>query len=97
MPIGTQMTVAQMNQQLTSFAVQHRNISDQVQTWARQIAAIGSAGLQAVPYNMSQPDADAMIQKANYFLNLAGVFYGTATVGAAFNFDNAFLGLYAGQ
>lgn len=95
MSVGNQTSVSQVNQQLSNFAVQIRNDMQSVQTWAQFVVNQGTAGLEVIGYDSA--DAATLVTLADYFLNIAGVFFGTATQASAFNYENALLPYTAGN
>jgi hypothetical protein len=98
MAVGNQPTVAGINNSLSSYALQMRELTDQIlnfQQFLNGAAGLGSAGLVAIGY--STADAATVLAMANYLNTIAQVYRGTATQGTLFNFSNATSPLWAGQ
>lgn len=97
MTVGQQANSTVMDQQLTSLSLQLRSCMDKLKRLSVQAGATGniSTWLQSIGY--SPADATAAATLIGYFSNLQGVYYGTATVGSAFNFDNALSVLWGGD
>lgn len=108
MSVGAQANKAVIDQNLTSLALQLRNVMQQIQNeWT--FINNGAAGtptqvLTALGYSNSNSDAPGAQSDASYaayLLNnlntLAGLYFGTATQASAFDFANALAPLSAGQ
>jgi hypothetical protein len=95
MAIGDQPTVASVNQALTSFSSGLRNLCQQIKDEQEEITDMGTAGLIALGF--SSGDAANVVTMFNYMSTIAGVYFGTATQPATFNFDNALSGLWGGE
>ena len=95
MAIGTQPSVIGLNTQLSGAAVQLRNAMFAAQQLAVFANAEGLAGLELIGF--AAADATAFLSMVSYMNTVAGVYYGTATQGSGFNFDNALAELRGGQ
>jgi hypothetical protein len=108
MSVGIQPTKASMDNNLTQLAVTMRNLMTQVQNeWTA--VNNGASGtpvqvLTAMGYNNTNSDApgnQSDAAYADYVLNtlntLAQVYFGNATQGTDFDFNNALALLWAGQ
>jgi hypothetical protein len=106
MPVGTQPTVAGLNQALTSYAQQLRNLMQQIASFTVQVQNMGATGLQNIGgagAGFSAADAALFLQYAGYLSTLAGVYNGTVQQGGTggtgatqFNFSNALSAVWAG-
>ena len=99
MAVGTQPTVAQLNSALTAQALSLRNNCQAILNLFETInAAGGGAGLEAgfTALGFSTADATTASQLLGYMNTIAGIHFGTATQGTAFNFANALAALWAG-
>jgi|SRR5579859_2152686 len=107
MAVGNQPTTSVIDQQLTNLALTMRNLMQQFQNLSKQVNGQGT-GLQYMeqigyssaanpqnPGNLS--DAAWALQCIGYMNTLAGVYYGTASQGSEFDFDNALALLWCGQ
>jgi len=102
MSIGNQPSVAALNQSLSSYAIQMRELMTQIANLNMSIAQLGAAGLEALPAppngtQYSSADAAAVIATAAIMNTVAAVYFGTATQATEYNFNNALCGLWAGQ
>lgn len=95
MAIGVQSTVQQVNQELSSYAIQMRNLMQEIQDFNMSIADLGTAGLEAIGYTAT--DAPNVVSQAAVLNTMAAVYYGTATQATLFNFNNALSSLWATQ
>lgn len=101
MTVGVATTSDQINAQLMNLALSLRNICSQIENLNTQVngggngAPVGVAALES--YGYSATDAASSENLIGYLHNVAGVYFGTATVGAPFNFNNALAQLWAGQ
>ena len=107
MPVGTPLSVDQMNNILTNLAVNYRklsqlaaNVSIEVTGQGQGLAYLQSIGYSNTP-NPANPggisDAAWALQLVNYFNTVAGVWFGTATQTPAFNYNTVSAPLWAGQ
>ena len=88
MTVGNQPSQAVLNQQLSQWITTIRNDMQGVANWAEYVVSLGTSGLEGLEFTSA--DAATMVQLAEYFLTIAGVFEGTATQASEFNFANAF-------
>lgn len=107
MSVGSPLSSSQVDNILTSLAVNFRNLAQQAANLSIEINGQGQglAVLEALGYsntaNAANPggisDAAWALQLVNYFSNVSGVWFGTATQSAEFNYNNASAPLWAGQ
>jgi hypothetical protein len=95
MSVGNQASTGSINSQLSSMAISLRNILTSVEQFQEFVVAQGQSGLEALGYDST--DATTVLNMASYMNTVAGVYFGTATQGTQFDFDNALCGLWAGQ
>lgn len=102
MAVGTQMTEAQVNAQLTGLALQLRSVMEQIDNFSTQVSNAGTAGMEAAGF--SPTDAAAVLSFMGYMSTITGVYYGkvqqggTGGTGAStFDFDNQLSALWGGQ
>lgn len=95
MAIGSQASVASINNTLTTYAVGLRGLCQNIANFQVFVVTLGSAGLQAIGF--SSPDATALLNMASTLNTMAGLFNGTATQATQYNFNNALSSVYAGQ
>jgi hypothetical protein len=95
MAAGNQATEASINNNLTQYAVQLRELAQNIADFEMFIITTGTAGLVAMGFTAA--DANTVEQMASYMNTIAGVYFGTATQASAFNFHNALSGLWAGD
>ena len=107
MPVGAGLTSGQVDNILTSLAVSFRDLAQQAANLAIEVTGQGqglafleSAGYSNDP-NPANPggisDAAWALQLVDYFSNVSGVWFGTATQASAFNYNNASAPLWGGQ
>jgi hypothetical protein len=87
--LGNPVDLAGLNARLGDAAVTLRQAADISKEVAAYIIKVGSTNLQAPPYSLSSADAASMITLAGYLSTLSGVYFGTATQGSTFSFDDA--------
>jgi hypothetical protein len=107
MPVGATIGSDQMNNILTAFAVQLRNACRQISNLNLAVNGQGAglAYLQSIGYsNTSNPanpgsvsDAALALSVISYLNTVAGVYFGTATQGTTFNFDQQLSEVWGGQ
>jgi hypothetical protein len=108
MTVGVQATKAAMDQNLTSLAIQLRQLMHQIANEWTDVnnGAAGTAVqvLTAMGYDNttdSAPGGQTDASYASYLLNtlntMAQVYFGNATQAATYNFNNALAPLMAGQ
>jgi phage-related protein len=97
MAAGQQATPAAINQALTSYAVQLRNLCQQITNLNVFIGDLGTGGLETLtpPYNAD--DAASVVSYAAILNTVAAVYYGTATQATEYDFNNALAPLWAGN
>jgi hypothetical protein len=97
MPVGNQSTQASINGSITSCATTLRDACQAIKNLSTQVngQANGLAYLESIEYssaaNPNNPngisDAQLALNVIAYLNTVAGVYFGTATQGTAFNFD----------
>ena len=107
MAVGSQATVAQVNQALTQLAVQLRELMGQVhQQWAflNKLGATGLQNLGGAGAGFSAADAATVLQMINNMATVQGCYAGTVQQGGTggtgailFNFEDALTPLWGGQ
>jgi hypothetical protein len=95
MSVGVQATQSGVNNNLTSLAIQLRNLLRQISDQQEFVTGLGSTGLQALGFTSG--DATSVLNFYSYMNTIAGVYFGTATQGTTFDFDNALSALWGGQ
>jgi hypothetical protein len=95
MAVGNQVTKAQIDQALSNYSTQLRNLMRQIFDEQTFITWLGASGLEALGY--STADAALVQNMMSYMNTFALVYYGMGTQGSEFNFDNALAGLWAGN
>jgi hypothetical protein len=90
MSIGNPVDSGGLNAKIGDAAVSIRQASDLMKEIASYILKIGQSALQQPPFSYSAADATALVTKAGQYNNLSGVYFGTATQAATFNYDDAF-------
>lgn len=97
MSVGQQTNSSTIDATLTSLAIRIRELMDAAQNLNTLVSSGGNvlAFLESIGY--SAADAATAQTLIGYINNLQGVYHGTATVAAPFNFDNALSPLWAGQ
>lgn len=94
MSVGQQPTLDTFNNQLTSCAVQMRDLCEVVTDLNLQVGQLGTAGLEAL--GASSTDAQGIVSQWAVLATVAAVYYGTATQGTQFDFNNALAPVRAG-
>lgn len=107
MPVGAVIGSGQIDNILSSLAVNFRNLAQQAANLSIEINGQGTglAVLQSLGYsntpNPANPggisDAAWALQLVNYFNTVAGVWFGTATQTPAFNYNTVSAPLWAGR
>ena len=87
MPIGFPVSLPNINNQLGGLASRWKHLSDNTLEFAPTVIALGTAGLEALTPAFGTTDAANVITAAGYLANLAGAYYGTATITPVTNFD----------
>ncbi len=95
MAVGNQVSTGTINNQLTALAVALRNDCVNIANFQEYVVSLGLSGLEAIGF--SAADAQTVLNMVSYLNTIAGVYKGTATQAAAFDFSNATCGLWAGQ
>jgi hypothetical protein len=104
MTVGSQASVASINNALTSYSVQLRNLCQQIADLQMFVVGLGPAGLAALGFgSAANPANPGSVSDAQYVLNLVSymntfplIFTGTGTQASQFNFSNALAPLSAG-
>lgn len=107
MSVGNQTSKQIIDNQITGYATELRNVCTQIRQLQTQMAAQGNAEafLASAGYstaaNSGNPgglsDAAYAEELINYLGNVMGVYFGTATQPAAFDYDNALSQVWGGQ
>lgn len=107
MPVGSVIGSSQIDNVITSLAVNLRNIMQQIHNLNLSVNGQGQglAYLQSLGYsNASNPanpggvsDAALALSMIGYLTTVAGVYYGTATQTPAFSFDQELSQIWAGR
>lgn len=107
MSVGNQLSSGAVDQILTNLSVGWRKLAEAAVNLNTEINGTGNglAALEALGYssaaNPSNPggvsDAQYALTCIGYLTTNAGVFFGTASQGTNFNFNNALSPLWAGQ
>lgn len=95
MTAGNQANPTRIDEDITSIALAFRAVCTQARNLNSQVngSGNGTAYLQSIGY----PDTVTALQMIGFLNNLAGVYFGTATVAATFAFDNALAPTWGGQ
>ena len=107
MPVGAAIGSDQVNNIITALAVQLRNVARQVSNLNLAVNGQGQglAYLESVGYsgdaNPGNPggisDAQYALNMISYLNTVAGVYFGTATQGSTFDFDQELSQVWAGR
>jgi hypothetical protein len=107
MPVGAAIGSDQVNNIITALAVNLRDVCRHISNLNLAVNGQGAglAYLQSVGYsNASNPanpgsvsDAALALSVISYLNTVAGVYFGTATQGTTFNFDQQLSEVWAGQ
>jgi hypothetical protein len=107
MSVGPVVTSGTINTALSNFPVQLRNLMQQLANLSTSVNSTGDglAYLEQIGFssaaNSENPgdisDAQYALNLIGYLNNIAGVYFGTATVSSEFNFNNAFAPMWNGQ
>jgi hypothetical protein len=107
MPVGAPIGSGQVNNIITALAVNLRDIMQRIHNLNLAVNGQGAglAYLQSVGYsgtaNPDNPggvsDAALALSVISYLNTVAGVYFGTATQGTTFNFDQQLSEVWAGQ
>lgn len=87
MAVGNPVDVGGLNAQLGDAAVTLRAAMEQIMTLWSFVQPTGEAGLEALGF--SAADATSYFNASNYLQTVAGLYFGTGTQPAAFDFDSA--------
>lgn len=95
MTAGNQANPTRIDQNITAVALAFREAADQ----ARNLNSIVNGGGNGTVYlnSIGYPDPVTALQMIGYLENLSGVYFGTATVAASFDFDTALAPTWGGQ
>ena len=107
MPVGAAIGSSQVDNIITSLAVQLRTVMQQIGNLNLAVNGQGAglAYLESIGYdstaNPANPggvsDAEFALNMISYLNTVAGVYFGTATQGAAFNFNQQLSEVWAGR
>jgi hypothetical protein len=95
MATGQQATIAQVNTQLTSLALQLRNLAGQIMDQHTFLNKQGHDGLVALGFE--DADATDVLARIDYMATIAQIYEGNATQATTFDFEDALCSLWAGQ
>ena len=97
MSVGTPLTEVGVNTQITNLSTQMRNLMWQVANLSKNVNGQGNglAVLEAAGFTAG--DAATALAAVSYMNTIAGVYYGTATQGTDFNFDQQLSQYWGGQ
>jgi hypothetical protein len=95
MSVGSQPSLAGLNQALTTLALSLRNDCQAILNLQQYATALGLTGLEALGF--SSEDAQTFINYVSYLNTVAEVYNGTGTQATAFDFGNAVCEVWAGQ
>lgn len=97
MSVGVQPNSSQLDQVITQLAWNVRQVMRQIRDLNTEINQGGNAASTLETAGYAAADAATFQTLLGYLNNLSGVYYGTATVAADFDFDNALSVLWGGQ
>lgn len=107
MPVGAVIGSSQVDNIMSALAVQLRDVMRQIYNLNLAVNGQGAglAYLQSIGYSgVSNPanpgsvsDAQLALNMISYLNTVAGVYFGTATQGTQFNFDQQLSMLWAGR
>lgn len=107
MPVGATIGSGQVDNIITALAVQLRNVMQEISNLSLAVNGQGAglAYLESVGYsgtaNPANPggvsDAQLAQNIISYLNTVAGVYFGTATQGTAFNFNQQLSEVWAGR
>lgn len=107
MTVGNQTTVTQVNSNLSSYALQMRQLMRQILDQWQYLNQLGQTGLEnlgGTGNGFSSADAAQVLTYIDYMQTVAGVYMGTVqaqgsggTAAILYDFDSALTPLWAGQ
>lgn len=107
MPVGSVIGADQINNTITSLAVRLRDLMEEIRHLDLEVNGQGDglAYLESIGFSgTANPANPGGISDAQYALNMisyehtmSGVYFGTATQGTAFDFDQALAAVWAGH
>jgi hypothetical protein len=107
MPVGATIGADQINNTITSLAVRTRDLMEEIRHLDLEVNGQGNglAYLESIGFdsaaNPANPggksDAQYALDTISYMHTISGVYFGTATQGTAFNFDQALSAVWAGH
>lgn len=95
MTVGAQTTQAVVDSNLSSFALQLRDLANKILQQQAYLNKLGLTGLGVVGY--TAPDAQAVLDNINHMATVMQVYKGTATQASPFNFEDYLTPLWGGQ
>ncbi len=104
MTVGSQPNSATIDNQLTNYALQLRNLMQSISNLSMEVNAnnTGVANMEAVGY--SSQDAATVLQVVGYMNTIAGVYFGTVQAGGNggtgaidFNYNSGLSSLWNGS
>jgi hypothetical protein len=95
MTAGVQANPTRIDEDITNCVLAFREVCTQARNLNTQVngAGNGTAYLSGIGY----PDPTSALLLIGYLSNLAGVYFGTATVASDFNFDQGLAPAWGGQ
>lgn len=85
-----------VNTPLGALAARLRGLADAIEQEFSYVAKLGVAGLQAAPYNLDQPTAQAVFDGYGHLHTVARIYFGLQDQ-AAYNFDDSLALIRGGQ
>jgi hypothetical protein len=97
MSVGNQSSSDAVSQQITNYTVGLRNLCFQIANLNTEINGQGDglAVLEALGFDSA--DAATALNVIGYLNTIAGIYYGTATQGSEYDFNNALAPYWASQ
>lgn len=95
MAAGQQATLTGINGSLSSCAIRLRDLCAEIADLNLQVGKLGVAGLEGL--GASPTDATDIVAKYAQIATVAALYFGTATQGTTFNFNDALAPARAGQ
>jgi hypothetical protein len=97
MSVGQQISNSVIDSQLTQLSVALRDVLQKIDNFNTEINGQGDGltYLQSIGYDAA--DAQTVLTLLGYLNTISGVYYGSATQAADFNFNNALSVLWAGS
>jgi hypothetical protein len=99
MTVGQQSSKTQVDQLISQLTVSMRNVMQAVVNLSMQVNGQGSGEtyLEGLPDPYDSADATTAVNAIAYLNTVAGVYFGTASQGTEYNFDQQLSQYWAGQ